>query len=130
IKFMGMVDGIWVCSPTMLKQLVLLLRDGLIRAARAELAAATPQDQQELLFKYMTSAKFTQKIQAMCEITSNMRETLESEKRSLQKNWKKREEEIEGFGLQIVNLYGELQGVVGKALPKVEHLELDYTLNK
>lgn len=124
IKLMGFYEGVWVTHPSMVKTLSMLLRDGLIKAARAELAAATPQDQKDLLFKYMTSPKFSQKIQAMCEATIAMKETLDSEKRSITKNWKKREQEIENFELQMINLYGELEGVVGKALPKVELLEL------
>lgn len=124
VKLMGFYDGVWVTHPSMVKSLSLLLRDGLIKAARAELAAATPQDQKDLLFKYMTSPKFSQKIQAMCEATIAMKETLDSEKRSISKNWKKREQEIDNFELQMINLYGELEGVVGKALPKVDLLEL------
>lgn len=124
VKFMDFYDGVWVCSPTMLKPLAMLLREGLIKAARAELVAATPQDQRDYLFKYMTSPKFIQKIQAVCEVSHQMKETLESEKRSLQKNWKKREQEIEVLEEQMINLYGELQGVVGKALPRVDVLEL------
>lgn len=124
IKLMGFYEGVWVTHPSMVKSLSLLLRDGLIKAARAELAAATPQDQKDMLFKYMTSPKFTQKIQAMCEATVAMKATLDSEKRSITKNWKKREQEIENFELQMINLYGELEGVVGKALPKVDLLEL------
>lgn len=123
VKFMDCYNGVWVCTPSMVKPLVQLLRDGLIRAARAEIVAATPQDQRDYLFKYMTSPKFIQKIQAMCEATQSMRETLDSEKRSIQKNWKKREQEIEGFESQMISLYGELQGVVGKALPRVKLLE-------
>lgn len=124
IKLMGFYEGVWVTHPSMVKTLSLLLRDGLIKAARAELSAATPQDQKDQLFKYMTSPKFTQKIQAMCEATVAMKATLDSEKRSISKNWKKREQEIENFELQMINLYGELEGVVGKALPKVDLLEL------
>lgn len=124
VKLMGLHEGIWVTHPSMVKSLSMLLRDGLIKAARAELAAATPQDQKDLLFKYMTSPKFSQKIQAMFEATISMKQTILSEKRSITKGWKKREQEVENFELQMINLYGELEGVVGKALPKVELLEL------
>ena len=124
IKLMGQYEGVWVVHPSMVKVLSQLLREGLIKAARAELAAATPQDQKDLLFKYMTSPKFAQKIQAMFDGTITMKQTLDSEKRAIAKSWKKREQEIENFESQMINLYGELEGVVGKALPKVDSLEL------
>ena len=124
-KNIDVIEGVWVCTPMMVKTLVSLLREQLIRAARAELSAATPKDQMDQLFRYMTSPKFAQKIQGMCEGVKTMKETLDSEKRALQKNWKKREQEIEGFELQMINLYGELEGVVGTALPRVEYLQLE-----
>ena len=126
VHHMDVYDGVWVCNQAMLKSLVMLLREQLLKVAKAELVMATPQDQRDLLFKYMTSPKFAQKIQAICENTQAMKETLDSEKRSIQKNWKRRESEIEGIETQMINLYGELEGVVGKALPKVEAFELDY----
>ena len=126
VNQIGLYDGVWICSPSMIKSLVALLREQLLKVAKAELVMATPQDQRDLLFVYMTSPKFSQKIQAIFETTISMKETLDSEKRSIQKNWKKREVEIEVMESQMINLYGELEGVVGKALPKVEALELEF----
>lgn len=126
VKLMGVYDGVWVCTPSMMKPLAQLLREGLIRGARAEVLAATSPDQRDFLFKYMTSPKFTQKIQAMCEVTIAMKQSLDKERRSLTSSWKRREQEIETMETQMVNLYGELQGVVGKALPSLGLLELGY----
>ena len=128
-KGVGQIDqyeGVWVCTQSMLKPLVSLLREQLLKVAKAELIMATPQDQRDMLFKYMTSSNFSQKIQTIFETTISMKDTLDSEKRSVQKNWKKRESEIEGIENQIINMYGELESVVGKALPKVEALELEF----
>lgn len=124
VKNMACVDGIWVCSHSLFGVLSTLLREQLIKVTRATLAAETPKDQKDLLFSYMTSNRFVQKIQGICEKMVSMKETLESEKRATQKNWKKREIEIEVMSSFMSGLYGELDGVVGKSLPRIDLLEL------
>jgi hypothetical protein len=124
VKNMGLVEGVWACTPSFFPILVTLLREQLLRVKVAELKAATPVDQKDFLFQYMTSNRFVHKVQGICEKVDTMKETLESEKRALQKNWKKRESEIEQISLYMSEMYGELEGVIGKALPRVEALEL------
>ena len=125
IKDMGVMDGIWVCRPGMYPTLVTILREMVIKVKRAELMVETPKDQKDLLFQYMTSNKFAQKIQGICEKIDSMKSTLDAERKSSQKNWKKREIEIEQVGLFMSEMYGELEAVVGKALPRIEALELE-----
>ncbi|MBK9322409.1 MAG: DUF2130 domain-containing protein [Bdellovibrionaceae bacterium] len=125
IESFGNLDGIWVCAPPFFPMLATILRDQLIKVTRATITAETPKDQRDFLFKYMTSHKFTQKIQGVSEQIKSMTETLAVEKRALQKNWKKREQEIESIALYIGGFYGELEGLVGKSLPKLELYELE-----
>jgi hypothetical protein len=124
IRTMGIVDGVWVCSPSVYATVVALLRDRLIHVKRAELAATTPVENKDFLFQYMTSQRFSQRVQAIVEKVNSMKSTLETEKRSFAKIWKKREIEIEGISNNMFEMYGELEGLIGKALPKVEALEL------
>ena len=53
-----------------------------------------------------------------------MQQDLETEKRSMQRIWKKREMEIQKVLGSIANMYGELQGIMGSSLPEIKQLAL------
>jgi len=52
-----------------------------------------------------------------------MQADLESEKRAFKKQWSKREKQLERAITNTASLYGDLQGIVGASLPKIEGLE-------
>jgi hypothetical protein len=125
IQDMGTIDGVWVCKPSVYPILLNILRDLIMRLKRAELAAEMPKDQKDFLFQYMTSNKFAQRIQGICEKTKSMRDSLESEKNAYDRIWKRRAIEIEQINSFVSGIYGEIEGFVGKALPKIDGLELE-----
>jgi len=53
-----------------------------------------------------------------------MHEDLGREKKAINKQWAKREEQIERVMLATVGMYGDLQGIAGKTLQEIEGLEL------
>jgi hypothetical protein len=53
-----------------------------------------------------------------------MREDLDSEKRSLQRIWTKREKQLDRAVANTAGLYGDLGGILGTNLPQIAHLEL------
>jgi hypothetical protein len=42
----------------------------------------------------------------------------------MEKNWKKREKDIERATFAVTGMYGELESLMGQALPGSQHLEL------
>lgn len=53
-----------------------------------------------------------------------MRSDLDSEKRAMAKIWAQREKQIEKITLNIAEMHGDLEGIVGATLPAVKILEL------
>lgn len=49
---------------------------------------------------------------------------LDTEKRSMERSWKKRGKEIERVIMSTSGMYGDLQGIVGASLPSIKSLEL------
>ena len=49
---------------------------------------------------------------------------MESEKRAMNKLWKKREKEIQNVLSATTDMYGAIQGISGNAIQRVEALEL------
>ena len=54
----------------------------------------------------------------------SMTNELNSEKRSMSRLWSQREKSIEKVINNIAGMYGDLQGIVGAALPAIMNLEL------
>ena len=50
--------------------------------------------------------------------------TKAAEKKAIQRQWAKREEQIERVMVATVGMYGDLQGIAGKSLQEIEGLEL------
>ena len=46
------------------------------------------------------------------------------ERRAMEKNWKEREKQIERVIKNTVGLYGDMQGIIGGAIPQIPALEL------
>jgi hypothetical protein len=54
-----------------------------------------------------------------------MRLDLESERRSMERIWKRREMQIVKAELSISKLSGELEGIMGSTFPTIKQLSLD-----
>jgi hypothetical protein len=53
-----------------------------------------------------------------------MRDDLDRERKTMTRLWAKREAQIQGVLEATVGMYGDLQGIAGKALPEIAALEL------
>jgi len=53
-----------------------------------------------------------------------MTDDLESEKRALQKQWSKREKQLERALTNTAGLYGDFQGIIGSGLKEIEGISL------
>jgi len=63
-------------------------------------------------------------LDAMVEAFKAMKEDLDKERIAMEKQWAKRDKQIERVLLNTAGMYGDLQGIIGNALPAVKTLEL------
>ena len=61
---------------------------------------------------------------AAIDTFNNMRSDLHSERRVTEVRWRKRATQLDQLELNTAGIYGELQALMGAALPAVEMLEL------
>ena len=121
-------DGVWICEPGMVVPLVTALRVQLIGIHQVKALMANKGDKATNIYDYLISPQFAQQITSILETHVQMTSDLESEKRLLMKNWRKREV---GLGLvrdSVVNVIGTIQAMVGNgelSIPMVdEEVEL------
>ena len=119
------VDGVWVVQPKAAIPVALMLRHSLLDLSVARQAAEGQQTKMELLYSYLTGPRFRQRVQALVEAFSGMKEDLDKEKKAITRQWAKREEQIERVMQATVGMYGDMQGIAGKTLQEIEGLEFN-----
>lgn len=121
---MGLRDGIWVCSFDEFKGLCTVLRESIIQISIALASQENKGDKMHLLYDYLTGNTFRLQVEAIVEGFTQMRIDLESEKRSMQGIWKKREKQIEKVTINTIDMHSSIKGIAGNAIQPVIALEL------
>jgi hypothetical protein len=129
IETFDLVEGVWVAHPRVLVPIAITLRNTLIEVACARQASEGQQTKMEMVYQYLTGPRFRQRIQAIVEAFSSMRDDLDRERKAITKQWAKREEQIDRVMQATVGMYGDLQGIAGKTLQEIEGLEFQGLLD-
>jgi hypothetical protein len=122
VQLFSLVEGIWVTNRACAVNLATALRSGLIQIAASRRALEGQQGKMEILYNYLSSDQFKQRIEGIVEPFMTLREQLESEKRTTQTAWAKREKQLDRALASTCALYGDLGGIIGQALPTIEQL--------
>ncbi|MGP0591534.1 DUF2130 domain-containing protein [Nitrospira sp. T9] len=118
------IDGVWVTHPKVALPLAIAMRNTLMEVAGARQASEGQQTKMEMVYQYLMGPRFRQRVQAIVEGFSSMKEDLDKERKVIMKQWAKREEQIDRVMMATVGMYGDLQGIAGKTLQEIEGLEL------
>lgn len=121
---MGMRDGVWICTYEEFKALCFVLRETIIAVSTAVGSQENKGEKMQMLYNYLTSNKFKMQFDAIVEGFKQMKADLESEKRSMQSIWKKRETQIDKVLLNTGDIYGSIRGIAGNAIQPISMFEL------
>ena len=121
---MGMLDGVWICTYEEFKGLSLVLRESVIKLSESISSQENKGDKMHLLYDFLTGNAFKMQVEAIVEGFSGMKNSLESEKRSMQKIWKVREKQIDQVIENTIDMYGSIRGIAGNAVQPIQALEL------
>lgn len=124
IDTFGVREQVWVTSYRYALALCVVLRDGILRIANARATTANKDEKLESLYTYITDAGFKHRFEAQVEAVIAQKTDLEAEMRMTTRVWKKREIQIARMTRNIASLYGELQGILGAALPTIQGLDM------
>lgn len=124
VKNFDLIDGVYVVSPQCAIPVATLLRKALIELAIARQSSQGRETKAAMVYEYLTGPRFRQRLQAMVEAFTSMNDDLIAEKKAIQKQWAKRETQIERLMNSTVGLYGDLQGIAGKGIEEIEGLGL------
>jgi hypothetical protein len=108
------INGVWVSNPQCAMSVAMVLRTQLLQIASARAAAAGAKHKSQILYEYVVgSTEFRHRVEAIAEAFIAMQEGLLEEKRIAQRQWAKRQKQIEQVISNTAGMYGELQALTG-----------------
>jgi hypothetical protein len=117
-------DDVWIISYEATLGIAIALREQLIKINLANAANIGRSEKREVVYQYLCSKEFNHKLKAIVDAFTTMQSDLDAEKRSMEKQWAKRQIQIDRIIKNTTGMYGELQHLIGTALPEVKQLEL------
>lgn len=118
-------DGVWITHTRYALEVARLTRKYLLDLNLAKDSQANKGSKMELLYEYLSSKQFKNRIENIVSAFDSMREDLEKERRAMERIWAKRSKEIDRVILNTSGLHGDFQGIIGNSIEHINLLELD-----
>lgn len=119
-----LVNGVWVGNYECISGLASVLRQVLLEVSQVKNANINRQNKMEVIYQYFTGLEFKQRLESMIESYSQLQLDLEKEKRFFSTKWAKQEKYIRSVFDNLSGMYGDMQSMIGKALPEVKGLDM------
>jgi hypothetical protein len=130
IQNFGFIDGIWVTDARCAIPVAVMLRHSLIAIAAARQASEGQQTKTELMYRYLTGPQFRHRVSAVVERFIEMQSDLAKERRVAMKQFAKRDGQIQSVINAMAGMFGDLQGIAGKAIEEIEALAMPLLENR
>jgi hypothetical protein len=124
VEGFDLIENVWVAHPRFTVPLATVLRQSLIELATARKATEGQHTKMGMVYHYLTGPRFRQRVQGIVEAFSSMQDDLNKERRAIQKQWAKREEQLSRVMVATAGMYGDLHGIVGRTLQEIDGLNL------
>ncbi|MEK7166631.1 MAG: DUF2130 domain-containing protein [Patescibacteria group bacterium] len=117
--------GVWLAHRSFAIGIGMALRANLIQSSFIRRSMQRKNnDEKDNLWNYFMSNDFKQRMEVLFETYDRMKMDLEKEKRAYTIMWAKREKQIQRIMESTSQFRGDLEGVMGNALPQMKQLEL------
>lgn len=124
VQTFDLIDGVWVADFKCAVPIAIVLRQLLIDVATARVVSEGQQSKMALVYDYLTGPQFRHRVEAIVEKFDEMQSDLDKERKAMTKLWAKRQAQIDGVLAATAGMYGDLQGIAGKALKEIDGFEL------
>ena len=113
---------VWITSIAAARSVAEALRATLMEMHKLRQANAGRSEKMELIYNYVCSPQFAQRVKAVVDGVVAMRTELDDERRAYSRMWQKRERQIERLSGGMVAIVGDLQGIGDGALLQLESI--------
>ncbi|SRR5712692_9617353 len=111
---------VWVTRFDAARPLAESLRVMLIELHKQRHASFGRNEKAELVYNYICSPQFAQRVKSIYDGFAAMRQELEAEKAAFARMWKKREAQLTRMQDGLLGVVGDLQGIGEDALPALD----------
>ncbi len=118
------MNGVWVTSWSCARSVAIALRRVLIESALARQATEGQHGKMELVYNYIYSAEFRNRVRGFMEPFIEMQNDLNAEKRALNRQWNKRQKQLDRALASSAGLFGDFQGILGNDLQEIEGMDM------
>lgn len=119
--FMRQAD-VWVTSFAAARPLAEALRGTLVEMHKLRQANLGRSEKMALVYEYICSPQFAQRVKSVVEGFRVMREELEAERAAMTRIWKKREMQLTRMTSGMLGVVGDLQGIGQESLPQLDSI--------
>jgi hypothetical protein len=113
---------VWIARMEAARPLAQALRTTLLELHKLRQANLGRSEKMELVYNYICSAQFAQRVKAVVDGFEAMRQDLEAEKAAMTLLWKKRESQLTRATSSLLGVVGDLQGIGEDSLPQLHNI--------
>jgi hypothetical protein len=117
------VEGIWVSSLGCTLPVAVALRQALIELARIRRTGEGEQTKAQQVYAYLTGPQFRHRVETIAEKFTDMRADLDQERKFIERQWAKREKQLELVLKASEGINGDLQAIAGRTLDAIDALQ-------
>lgn len=112
----GEKNGVYICNFSEAKSLALVLRNAILKIGESRTSQENKGDKMVAMYNYLTSHEFVGNMNAMREGFRGLRSMMQKEREDFEKNFKKKEKQIELIIQNSLHISGSVEGIAGQEL--------------
>ena len=125
VRNFGQKDGVWVSNIECAVPLAIALRSQLIESANLQRAMQGQGLKTEAIYQYLTSPRFSERIQRMVETWQALEKQVASEERAMRRQWKERRKQLARMEETTIEMFTDFTAILGQEIPQVPGLQLE-----
>ena len=110
----GEKNGVYICNFKEVKSLTTVLRNAIIKINESKKSQENKGEKMVSLYNYLTSQEFVGNWNAIRDGFRNLRGMLQKEREDFEKNWKKKEKQIDLIIQNSLHISGSIEGIAGQ----------------
>jgi hypothetical protein len=117
------MEGVWVSSLACTLPVAVALRQALLELARVRRAGEGEQTKAQQVYSYLTGPQFRHRVETIAEKFTDMRADLDQERKFMERQWAKREKQLELVLKASEGINGDLQAIAGRTMDAIDALQ-------
>jgi hypothetical protein len=116
LSHFGEKGGVYICTFSDAKSLALVLRNAILKISETRSSQENKGDKMVSMYNYLTSQEFIGNMSAMRDGFRSLRQIMLKEREDFEKNYKKKEKQIELIIQNSLHISGSVEGIAGQDL--------------